>query len=88
MVQGTASYPNYGNGLANQSFGPKSLLFTEANKIINLKIGTTHRDRGTTGCKGTDYNSVTVPLTTNFYSRNLNFSVFKFSSVNNSFMYR
>lgn len=73
MIQGSATYPDNGNGLANSTFGPKSLLFKEGNKIINLLIKTTHRDRGTFGCKGTDYKEATVPLTTDYYNEYIDF---------------
>ncbi|MDQ6530221.1 T9SS type A sorting domain-containing protein [Flavobacterium sp. LHD-85] len=74
IVQGTASYPNNGHGLTAQTFDPAIVYFTDTDKIKELFIGTTKRDRGTTGCKDVQYSTATIPVTTDNFSQNFVFS--------------
>jgi len=74
IVQGTASYPNSGQGLTAQSFDPNIVYFKEDEKITDLKIKTTKRDSGTFGCKSVQYSEASIPVTTDNYNQYFNFS--------------
>ncbi len=50
IVQGTASYPNNGHGLTAQTFDA-IMYFKENERIEELRIQTTKRDKGNFGCK-------------------------------------
>ncbi|MBL0738425.1 T9SS type A sorting domain-containing protein [Flavobacterium sp. GN10] len=74
IVQGTASYPDNGHGLTAQKFDPAIVYFTDTDKIKELFVGTTKRDRGTSGCKDVQYSTATIPVTTDNFSQNFVFS--------------
>lgn len=74
IVQGSASYPNNGHGLTAQTFDPPIVYFTDFDKIKELYLRTTKRDRGTGGCKDVQYGNATIPVTTDNFSQNFDFS--------------
>lgn len=74
IVQGSAAYPDVGVSLRGEGFSSDTILFTNSEKIVELKLKTTKRERGTFGCKGSDHAEASIPVTTDNYSKSFNFS--------------
>lgn len=73
IIQGTASYPDAGHGLTAQSFDPAIVYFKENEKIEELKLSSTKRDKGTFWCKDVQYSYASIPVTTDYYNQNFDF---------------
>ena len=74
IVQGSASYPDNGHGLSAQTFDPAVVYFTDVDKITELYLRTTKRDKGNISCKSVQYSDATIPVTTDNYSEYFNFA--------------
>jgi len=83
IVQGTASYPNNGHGLTEQSFDSSILYFNEDEKITELFIRTTKRDRGTWGCESVQYANASILVTTDYFYKYIDFSSLKLNQSGN-----
>ncbi|WP_294961338.1 T9SS type A sorting domain-containing protein [uncultured Flavobacterium sp.] len=74
IVQGSAAYPDNGHGLTAQTFDAPIVYFTDNDKITELYIRTTKRDKGNTGCKSVQYSDATIAVTTDNFNQNFNFA--------------
>ncbi len=63
LVQGSTGYPNNGNGKTNSTFS-NSIKFYASNKVSQMALKTTHRERRRIGtCKSTSYADTKKSLT-------------------------
>ncbi|MBF4516515.1 T9SS type A sorting domain-containing protein [Flavobacterium sp. ANB] len=83
LIQGSAAYPGNGHGLTDQSLESDIFYFTEDDKVTELFVRTTKRDRGNFGCKGVQYSDASLLVTTDYFYKYIDFSTLELNQSGN-----